>query len=632
MKPGRNDACPCGSGRKYKKCCEAQAAQSRRGQNPDLLFAEALQEHQRGRLEGAERLCGQVLAADPQHAGALHLLGLLAVQAGRPDRAAELIRKAIALHPDSAQYHTNLGVALERLGLREEAASACLEALRLSPDFIDGLCNLGAILCDLGRPKEALPHLEKALALAPGSVSAVQGCARALSELKRWAEAAPYFARWVALDPDNVTTYLKIGDRYWEQGLWPEAAAHYSKALELKPGSVVAANNLAACFSAAGRSVEALAVGRESARLNPDSAAAWANLGCTMRSLGQQETALRCLDFAIALEPTHLNARWNRSLSLLALGRMAEGWVEYEWGWKTGGRQPDRLCEQPRWEGSDPAGKTILVWMEQGLGDHVAFSSMLPDLLRAGAHCIVECEPRLVTLFERSFPGAEVVPQAVPPHPRTRQPGIDFQIPAASLARWLRPSLESFPQRRGYLVPDPARVARWRERIGALGPGLKVGICWRSSQNKWARSLDSTQLNQWGPILTAPGVHFVNLQYDRCDEELREAGRLFGARIHVWDDMDLKDDQEGVAALIPALDLVLSALTAVVQMSGAVGAPTWVMSRLADRSWFELGTDHCPWHPSVRLFPCGATDPWEPVIETVASELRRLASAGSSPR
>jgi len=627
MKPGRNDPCPCGSGRKYKKCC---AAPARRGPDLRLLFREAQQEHRQGRLEGAERLCGQVLAADPQHAGALHLLGLLALQAGRHDRAAELFRKAVFLDPGSARYHGNLGVALERLGLREEAAAECLEALRLSPDFIDVLCNLGAILCDLGRPEEALPYLEKAAALAPQSVSAVQGCAGALLALERWAEAAPHFARWEALDPDNVATHLKSGEYYVKQGLWQEATAHYSKALELEPGSVEAANNLAACFSKAGRSVEALAVGREAVRLNPGSVAAWVNLGCTMRSLGQQETALRCLDFALALEPTHVNALWNRSLCLLALGRIAEGWAEYEWGWKTGARKPERLCSQPRWEGSDPAGKTILVWMEQGLGDHIAFASMLPDLLRAGAHCIVECEPRLVTLFERSFPAAEVVPQAQPPHPRTLQPGIDFQIPAASLARWLRPSLESFPRHRGYLVPDPARVARWRERIGVLGPGLKVGICWRSMVNIGARWPEFTQLNQWGPILTTPGVHFVNLQYDQCDAELREAERLFGARIHLWDDMDLKNDQEGVAALIQALDLVLSATTSVVQMAGAVGAPAWDLWRLANQSWWELATDHCPWHPSIRIFRCGATDPWEPVIETMASELRRFLAERTS--
>jgi hypothetical protein len=149
--------------------------------------------------------------------------------------------------------------------------------------------------------------------------------------------------------------------------------------------------------------------------------------------------------------------------------------------------------------------------------------------------------------------------------------------------------------------------------------------------NQWARALDSTQLSQWGPILTAPGVHFVNLQYGQCDEELREAGRLFGARIHVWDDMDLKDDQDGLATLIPALDLVVSALTALAQMAGAVGVPVWVLSHLGAQGWWGLGTDHCPWHPSVRLFPRGATEPWEPVIATVASELRRPGTIMSAP-
>jgi hypothetical protein len=124
----------------------------------------------------------------------------------------------------------------------------------------------------------------------------------------------------------------------------------------------------------------------------------------------------------------------------------------------------------------------------------------------------------------------------------------------------------------------------------------------------------------------------VNLQYGRCEEELREAGRLFGARIHVWDDMDLKDDQDGLAALIPALDLVVTALTAVAQTAGAVGAPAWVLSHLGAQSWWELGTGHCPWHPSVRIFPRGATGAWGPVIETVASELRRPGAVMPAPQ
>lgn len=216
--------------------------------------------------------------------------------------------------------------------------------------------------------------------------------------------------------------------------------------------------------------------------------------------------------------------------------------MEYEWRWQGSDQCLDRGHSQPWWDGSDPAGKTILVWMEQGLGDQLLFFSLLADLLHFGAHCLVECEWRLVPLLARTFPGAEVVPCKDPPDPLTQQPDIDFQIPVGSLARWFRPSLESFPRRHGYLVPDPVCAGQWRERLEKLGEGAKVGICWRSGTTKGMRSMHYSQLDQWGPILTIPGVHFVKLQYDQCDAEVRDAERQLGTRIHSWEGVDLKDD------------------------------------------------------------------------------------------
>jgi hypothetical protein len=120
-------------------------------------------------------------------------------------------------------------------------------------------------------------------------------------------------------------------------------------------------------------------------------------------------------------------------------------------------------------------------------------------------------------------------------------------------------------------------------------------------------------------------VRFVNLQYDRCEEELGDAERLFGTHIHTWKDLDLKDDQEGIAALVSELDLVLSAIIAPHAMAGAVGTPNWALSRGLTNHW-GLGTDYCPWLPSTRRFSCGATEPWEPAIERMASELRLLCN------
>ena len=592
MKPGRNDPCLCGSGRKYKKCCEQPGRIS--GIAP--LLAEARLAIQQGRLERAGQLCGEVLANSSHHADALHLMGVVSAQTGQNERAVELIREAIASNPDDAMAITNLAVSLHALGRNEDALEHLHKANRLNPQSPHTLRNLAVVLSDLGR----------------------------------WAEAATYLDRWRQLEPANAEVYRWMGDWHSGQHLREQAVPCYLKALELDPGEIDTASNLGACLAETGRRESALALLCKIVELNPNHAGAWGNLGVATKNFGDLKTALHCCERALALEPGDAKALWNRSLCLLGMGRIEEGWKEYEWRWQSGAVPRVPALNQPRWDSSDPAGKKILVWAEQGLGDQILFFSMVPDLIRAGAHCVVECDWRLVKLLQRSFAAAEILPMCEPPHPRMQQPDIDFQIPVASLARWFRPSVGSFPPENGYLVVDPLQVRRWKERLAKLGDGLKVGICWRSGITRGARSIYYSQLNQWGPILTLPGIQFANLQYGPCEEELREAEALFGTRIHVWQDMDLKDNQDGLAALIASLDLVISAGTAVDSLAGAVGVPTWVLTRgIGD--WWALGTEQCPWSPSVRTFRSGAVEPWEPAIARIAAELREMpvAAAGA---
>ncbi len=595
MKAGRNDLCPCGSGRKYKKCCEVNRMAPPSALDLSRLLEEGKQERLKGRLEQAEHLCRQVLAVDPHHTAALDLLGALAGETGRYELAAELIEQVVAQVPSHSDAHTNLGLALHALG----------------------------------RSEEGLVHMNRALELTPQSTHALRNCAVVLSSLGRWADAATCLRRWFALEPNNAGVYRMLGDWHAKQGLRQEAASYYLKTLELDPADTEAASNLGACLADGGHREQALALLCKVVELDPGNAGAWANLGVATKNLGDTETALRCFNRTLELEPEDAKAHWNRSLCLLGMGKLAEGWEDYEWRWKAIDQSGYRQHPQPRWDGSDLAGKTVLVWMEQGLGDQILFASLLQDLLSAGARCLVECEWRLVALFARSFPAVNVVPSTEPPNVLTRLPGIDFQIPVGNLPRWLRPNIESFPRHHGYLVPDPVRCGQWMERLERLGEGMKVGICWRSGLAKGMRSMHYSQLSQWGPILSTPGVHFVKLQYDQCDEEVLEAEQHFGTRVHRWDGVDLKNDQDGVAALISKLDLVISAGTAVDTMAGALGVPTWVLMRRCS-DWWGLGTDYCPWMSSIRPFACGANDPWEPVIQNMAAELRQLTVARTS--
>jgi hypothetical protein len=260
------------------------------------------------------------------------------------------------------------------------------------------------------------------------------------------------------------------------------------------------------------------------------------------------------------------------------------------------------------------------VWGEQGIGDEIVYAGLIAEVTAAAARCVVECAPKLVPLFACSFPGAVVIPRTDPPHDLTRD-GFDYQTPAGSLGRWLRPTLASFPRRRAYLAAPAERVAYWTQRLSALGAGPKIGFSWRSSNLKGERALACTVLQQWGAVFSVPGMHFVSLQYDECSAELAQARERFGIPLHAFPEVDLFNDLLEAAALTKAVDLVITAPTAVGLLSAALGVPTWQMTFGPD--WQEFGTGRNPWFPAMTSFTRAWNQDWEEIIGDIAERLRQ---------
>lgn len=587
MKPQRNDPCPCGSGRKFKKCCGSGAALP--GVDAGQAFQLAAHHYQTGNLGQAEAVCRQILGAEPGFAPALDLLGVIAFQTGHADAAEGLIRRAIQADGAEPGFHNNLGLVLWAAGKFGEAADCCRRAIALRPDFAEAHLNLGNALRDQGKFDESIGAFRQAVALKPGLAEG----------------------------------HYNLGDVFRRQDRLEEAAASYRCAVDSKPDCFEAYNGLGCVFHLQGRPEQAVAAFQRAAELKPDYAEAYKNLGIALYDQGRLDEAVAAYQRAIAARQGFADAHWNRSLALLALGNLHEGWNEYEWRWKRNGAPPLRPFHQPLWDGSSLMGKTILVWGEQGVGDEILFAGLVPDVVSAAGHCIVECDPRLAPIFSRSFPSAEVIARSDPAHPRTRQPDIRFQSPAGSLPRWLRNTLACFPARTGYLKPDPERLAYWRNRLATLGSGHKVGICWRSMARGAARDMHYTRLSEWRPILTTPGVVFVNLQYDECGAELAAARQDFGVEIHRMEEVDLLNDLDQAAALTGALDLVISPATSVAAMAGAIGVPVWRLQ--TGNTWDTFGADHVPWYPNMRLFIRALNEDWSGTLALVSRELASWA-------
>jgi len=359
-------------------------------------------------------------------------------------------------------------------------------------------------------------------------------------------------------------------------------------------------------------------------RLRDDDPELYDFRGSTFQEIGRLPEAFADFDRALALRPDFPLAAFHRAMARLLVGDFERGWEGYELRRLSSDHAP-AAAGLPRWDGTALAGRTLLIAREQGLGDEIMFASMLPQLIAQPGRCVVECDPRLLATFGRSFPGATFfgtppgggLPPAIP------RSAIDAVIEAGSLPGFFRRQAADFPRHAGYLKADPRHVARWRERLAALGPGLKVGISWTGGVPRTRRDLRSLSLDQLRPLLATPGVRFVSLQYTanaRSDIDALRARH--GIAVEHWEDAIADYDQ--TAALVCALDQVVSVCTSLVHLGGALGRPVWVLAPVSPEWRYGFSGEAMPWYPSVRVFRQASYGEWDPVIAAAARELAAL--------
>lgn len=480
----------------------------------------------------------------------------------------------------------------------------------------------------------------------------------------------------LALIPDHAEVANDLGRLAYRMGMVETAEKLFAHYLVARPGSPEASNNLACALRDQGRFADAIEVLRPAIEANPDQALLWNTLGTVIGEQGDPALSATFFDESLRVDPSMAKARYNRgnarlalgdpasaladvqeamtgamneeerlmmqlarSTIRLALGQTREGWEDYESRLQPKFADATRFyIDRPQWTPeSDLAGKSVLVYGEQGLGDEVLFANTLPDLIEAigpAGKLRVAVEKRLIPLFQRSFPSAEIGAHAsfgidgktlrgAPFVEDTSD--VDLWAPIGSLLRRFRSSVDAFPSRERYMTADPVRVAFWRDQLAAL-PGPKVGLLWKSMIRNGARHRYFSPFEQWAPVLTTPGVTFVNLQYGDCDAELALAREQFGVEIWQPPGIDLKNDLDDVAALCCAMDLVIGFANATINLAGACGAPIWLITVV--NAWPMLGTGAYPWYPQARCFASTDYQDWNPIMTEVAEALRDRFGAG----
>jgi tetratricopeptide (TPR) repeat protein len=580
-------------------------------------------------------------AAAAPAAAKLQLPGGPMGQAGSKEALARLTAAMSELKAIAVKPLLDRAVQALRAERHQEGGEWALKALDKDETNGFGWYLLAISREGLGDFATAVQAYESALRLLPDHVEVANDLGRLAYRIDMKPQAEKLFRHFLARFPGHHEGANNLACVLRDRSAYDEAIELLRPAIVANPGVAMLWNTMATVMVEQGDYANAEIFFREALRLDEGLAKARYNLGNARLSQGDAEEALVLCEEALTSpmsddERQMMNLA--RSTMLLALGRLGEGWDAYEA--RLHPAHPDVthfLVDVPGWSpGVDLAGKSLLVIGEQGLGDEVLFGHLLPDVIEAlgpDGHLTLAVEPRLVSLFQRSFPQATVGAHATYLKAartyRTLPFVTDFKdydlwTPLASLLRDFRRSITSFPDRVGFLAPDPDRVAHWRRELESAPAGVKVGLLWKSNIKNSARFRFYSPFADWAPVLKAKGVTLINLQYGDCSEEIAQAERDYGVSIWTPPGIDLKQDLDDVAALCCAVDLVVGFSNATLNLAAGGGAPTWLIS--VPGAWTRLGTSRYPWYPQVRTFTTPAFGNWGPVMETIGEALEAFAA------
>jgi tetratricopeptide (TPR) repeat protein len=591
------------------------------------------------------------------------------IDAGELIEASALVSEWLALTPGDADAATAQAQLARLCGRYDDAQTWLDRALDTSPAHGPALVEAAHLAMQMGAHELALDWFARARESMPGELEDI-------AWLSQWASLAHAMGRaeisvsvaaqWCEQARESADAWFLLGVAQQQAGALDASRAAYEHAMSLDPELPMLRNNLSALHCDRGDYEEALRLGKAAIRAQPDHHLAWTNLANVLLKLREPAQALIAARRAATLAPDFGLAQlalsnaaresqlWSEafdavaraakvagadpkiqfSVAMLQLmhGDFRNGWINFEARWQ-GSPELARMaafCPERRWNGQSLAGKTLLVWGEQGHGDAIQFIRFLPALIeqarQAGGKIVCCCFPPLYALFARSLAAydVEVLPGDVSP-----VPAFDYQLPLASLPLALGVTLESLPAPSSYLIPDAARVAYWRDQPTLTNARLKVGLVWTGSLNHQRNPLRALSPERYAQAFGGlAGIEWHSLQLGASDG----VARMAREGLHVIDRTNECENFDETAALIGSLDIVVTVCTSVAHLSAALGRPTWLLLDINPHWVWMTERRDSPWYPTITLYRQRHYRDWTAPLQQVRADLEQAVRAATSHR
>jgi tetratricopeptide (TPR) repeat protein len=551
----------------------------------------------------------RVISLKADHYGVHFNCGKIHLELKQYQLALDCFDRAVTLKADFADAHHNRGITLQFLDLPQAALSAYQTAIDIKPDFVEAYLNQGLIFNLLQSYQQALNCFKQAITIKPDYAEAHFNLGCALRKLKMWDAALISFDKAIALKPDYAQAYVNHGNTLVDLRQNAQALNSFDQAIFIKADFAEAFLNKGIALRNLNRIDEFLSHCQHAIALKPDFAEAYNHQGVALQKLMQRSSAQQSYLKAIQLNPDYAHAYTNLSLYKLQSGDYEEGWKLYEWRWRSSLKEEFRHFAQPLWLGeADIAGKTLLIHGEQGLGDFIQFCRYLPELERFGAKVVLETPANLISLIATLPGNFSVIAEA-------ESAVFDYYCPIMSLPLVFHTTLQSIPNQAPYLFADHFKRQSWLKLLGNKTTP-RIGLVWSGSivhQENHNRNITIELLQ---PLLSL-NLEFHCLQKQISSDDMQTLVNYPQLELHNEQLFDFSD----TAALVDAMDLIISVDTAVAHLAGAMAKPVWILLPYsADFRWL-LNRSDSPWYPTASLLRQPESGDWQAVILMVLDKL-----------
>ena len=583
------------------------------------LLRNLLSLYQNKDYANAENLALSISQKYPNHKYAWKILAAVFEQTNRNLEALKANQNALKIDPYDPEIYLCLGNNFHHQDKLEDAEINYKKAIDLNPNYLQALYNLGSILKKKQQFTDSVSLFQKVINLKPDFVNGYYSLGLTLIELGELSTALVNLKKVIELKPDYPQAFFNLGIVYRKLGKRIEALENLQQSINLNPNYIRAYNLIGVTFKELGRYEEALENFKSAINLDPNYAEAYNNLGNALKELGRFEESNRYFQKAIVLKPEYADAYDNLGRALMLNFDFQKAFELMEWRLKRDEKNFIALkTSKPIWDGIKK--NRVFLWKEQGIGEHIMFSSMIPELHASTEKLIVECDPRLLSLFQRSF-SHEI--RFITDRIEISVDDYDSHLPIGSLPFHFRKELNDFKKSsQGWLEADPVKTKYIREKILQNNSKKIIGLSWNTKSSLPLAFQRNVKLEDLLLPLKNLDLKFINLQYGDVSKEISDLKVNHGIEVLETPDLDLFNDIDGLAALISACDSVISIDNLNSHLAGALNTRNQLLlPYVADERW-GYKTNKSYWYDSITIYRQSVPGNWDDPILEVENNLK----------